>query len=113
LSRRHHDLHGESLTLDSLGYLAQHTNQHDQAVEFYRMALATLREVGNSYHEADTLDKLADVRTALGQFSEARDAWQQALQLYQAQDRPLDADRVRQKLAAHHHERSVCSADPG
>ena len=84
--------------MDSLGYLAHHTGQHTQALDYYQQALTLFGDLGNTYDEADTLDHLGQAHAALGQHDQARHAWQQALELYQAQHRTTDADRVQQQL---------------
>jgi len=97
LHRQHHDS-GEAGTLDSLGYIAYHTGQNAQALDYYQQALALRREYGNSYLEADTLVSLGRTHAALGDHEQARAAWRQALQLYQTQQRTADMDRAQWHL---------------
>lgn len=99
LHREHRYLDGQGATLDSLGYIAHHTNDHVQAVGYYGQALAVMRERGNAYHEADTLDHIAKAYLALHQFDRARDTWKQALALYECQQRLTDAQSVMQNLS--------------
>ncbi|MGM1060257.1 BTAD domain-containing putative transcriptional regulator [Saccharothrix sp. Mg75] len=94
LHRRHGNPEGEADTLDSLGYIDHHTGDHAPAVEHYRRALVLFREIGNTYQVADTLEHLGHPHAALGQVDEARAAWQEALESYEAQDRPDDTARI-------------------
>ncbi|KAA2255234.1 tetratricopeptide repeat protein [Solihabitans fulvus] len=89
----------EANILDSLGHLAHHTGEHARALDHYGRARTLRHDLGNTYHEANTVDRLAETRLALGRPDEARDAWRQALALYEAQRRTKDVERVRSKLA--------------
>lgn len=100
LHRHHDNPDGESYALDSLGYVAHHTGEHGQAVDHYRQALALLRDLGYTYEIANTLNGLGESHLALGEAAEARAAWQEALDLYQTQQRPDDAHRLRARLDA-------------
>ncbi|OLF05181.1 hypothetical protein BLA60_37325 [Actinophytocola xinjiangensis] len=100
LHRHHDNPDGESYALDSLGYVAHHTGEHSQAVDHYRQALALLRDLGYTYEIANTLNGLGESHLALGEAAEARAAWQEALDLYQTQQRPDDAHRLRARLDA-------------
>lgn len=98
LFRRHGDRDGEAATLDTLGYIAQQSDQHTEALTYYRQALHLLRDSGDAYHEAETLDRIGHAHAALGNCEDAHRTWQQALQLYQAQHRATEADRIRRQL---------------
>jgi DNA-binding SARP family transcriptional activator/tetratricopeptide (TPR) repeat protein len=93
------DPQGEAATLDTLGYLARHTGQLDQSLTYYGRALALFRDLGYSYEEANTLAHLGRTHQAIGRPDAARSALRQALELYQAQHRESDAERVRVELA--------------
>ncbi|WP_223199155.1 AfsR/SARP family transcriptional regulator [Solihabitans fulvus] len=88
----------EGATLDSLGYLAHRAGRHEEALSHYRHAVALRRTIGNSYGEADTLSRLAEVLAALGRRAEADQALRQALDLYRAQHRTAEVERVTQEL---------------
>lgn len=88
----------EAATLDSLGYVAHHTGEHEQARGYYRQALAVYRGAGHTYGEANTLDHLGHTHHALGDARQAETCWRQALELYRAQNRTSDADRVRDQM---------------
>ncbi|HEY2671665.1 MAG TPA: BTAD domain-containing putative transcriptional regulator, partial [Rugosimonospora sp.] len=98
LSRRHSFRDTEADTLDSLGYLAHRAGRHADAVRHYEQALALFRDLGNTYGEADTLTRLGAVHADLGGHDGARHAWRPAIELYEAQRRAADADRVRRQL---------------
>ena len=110
LARRHRDRELEATTLDGLGYIAHHTGRRAEALDFYLQALALLRDLNHDYHEAETLERVGHTHHALGHHEHAGTAWQQAFDLYQAQQRPDDADRVRQRLDAVRHERQATTA---
>ncbi|MET0134353.1 MAG: tetratricopeptide repeat protein, partial [Kibdelosporangium sp.] len=98
LYRRHHDADGEAATEDSLGYIDYQTGHHAEAIEHYEQARAVRRDLGDAYKEADTLDRLGHPHAALGQQDQAHAVWREALELYRAQQRDEDADRVRRQL---------------
>ncbi|KAB8194131.1 tetratricopeptide repeat protein [Nonomuraea phyllanthi] len=98
--REHADLEGEADTLNSLGYVAHHTGRHAEALDHYERARALFQDLGHTYNEADTLDRIGHTQAALDRPDPARLAWRQALDLYRAQQRGTDADRVQKQLAA-------------
>lgn len=100
LHREHQYLDGQGATLHSLGYIAHHTDDHDQAIGYYGQALAVMRERGNTFYEADILDNIAKAQLALRQFDRARVTWEQALALYKRQQRLADAQNVMRHLAS-------------
>jgi tetratricopeptide (TPR) repeat protein len=98
LCRRHHYREGEAATMDSLGYIAYRTGQHAEAVGYYQQALNLHRDLGITYAEADTLNQLGHAYAAAAQYGQARDVWRHAWELYQAQHRIEDAERVEHQL---------------
>jgi tetratricopeptide (TPR) repeat protein len=98
LYRRNGNLDGEATALDGLGHLEQRAGRVGLAVRHYERALA-LFDGRYAYHVADTLDRLAECRAALGQAAQARRTWEAALDLYEHQQRAADASRVRGRLA--------------
>lgn len=92
--RQHEHWQGQANTLDSLAYLASETGEHGRAVDFYLQALALFRRLGDAYEEADTLVRLGSAHAALAQWDHARTDWGQALQLYRAQRRCDEVERV-------------------
>ena len=98
---REHDHHrGEVVTLDSLGFIAQRNGDHARALGYYRDALQLARETDDTYDEAGILDNVGEAQHALGRPGEAREAWQQALELYQAQHRAHSVEAIQRKLDA-------------
>ncbi|MEU7532053.1 BTAD domain-containing putative transcriptional regulator [Saccharothrix sp. NPDC042600] len=99
LHRRYRKPHGEATTLDSLGYIEHRSGDHRRAIRRYHEALALRRELDDTYETANNLDALGHPHLALGEVEQARAVWLEALELYQRQERDLDADRVRRQLA--------------
>jgi len=56
------------------------------------------RTLGDRWGEADTLTNLGDIRRAVGELLQAREAWQQALAILDDLKHP-DAAEVRARLA--------------
>ncbi|WP_225848910.1 tetratricopeptide repeat protein [Streptomyces sp. HPF1205] len=90
---------GESNILDSLGWIAHRLHEHDRALTHYRRALAICRVQGHSHLEADVLDHIAEAHLAQARPGRAREAWRRARELYTAQHRLADAERVGRRLA--------------
>jgi tetratricopeptide (TPR) repeat protein len=89
---------GESATLGSLGYIAHHSQEYDAALDYYQQALAICRSRGYNYNEAHVLRHIGETRLAQQHPELARDAWQQARELYAAQHRYADVQAVEQQL---------------
>ncbi len=84
---------------DTLGYIALHTGDFAEAAAHFEFALDQSRHHGHRSHEADILAHLGDARYAAGELPQARQAWQQALAIYDDIDHP-DTDKIRAKLAS-------------
>jgi hypothetical protein len=63
-----------------------------------RVLLATHREIGDRWAQAETLGHIGDTRQAAGQLNEARAAWEEALAILDSLRHP-DAGQIRAKLA--------------
>lgn len=96
--RRHDDHDGVAATLDSLGYITYNNGHAAHALDYYQRSLTLHRERGNTYETADVLDRVGHPLVDLNQHEQARTAWEEALDLYQAHHRLTDADRVQQQL---------------
>jgi tetratricopeptide (TPR) repeat protein/transcriptional regulator with XRE-family HTH domain len=84
---------------DSIGYAEHHLGNFTRAAACYQHALSLHRESGYRFNEAVALNHLGDTREAAGQLVQARQAWQQALDIFDDLEHP-DADQVRAKLAS-------------
>jgi DNA-binding SARP family transcriptional activator/tetratricopeptide (TPR) repeat protein len=63
---------------DTLGYIHHQRKDYPRARSCYHQALDIIREVGDLYREAETLDHIADVCAAQGDLNAADDARRQA-----------------------------------
>ncbi|MEV4319488.1 BTAD domain-containing putative transcriptional regulator [Actinocrispum sp. NPDC049592] len=84
--------------LDSLGYIARHAGNPTQALDYYKQAQTLFHDIGNTYEEANTLANLGDTYTTLGDHVAARQARREAIALYQAQGRTMEAERLQREL---------------
>jgi tetratricopeptide (TPR) repeat protein len=82
------------------GYIAHNTGDHRRAIRYYEQAYTLYQDLTNTYFAADTLDRLSHAHPALDHHNNARFAWQQALLLYQEQERKHDANRIQRQLDA-------------
>jgi tetratricopeptide (TPR) repeat protein len=83
---------------DTLGYIELHLGDFTRAAAHFESALTLSRERSDRYGEAEALAHLGDARHAAGELPQARQAWQQALAIYDDLQHP-DAGDVRAKLA--------------
>ncbi|WP_030679991.1 tetratricopeptide repeat protein [Streptomyces rimosus] len=98
LHRRHDNGNGEALSLSVHAYLGLCTGRYADVLENGRRALALFREIGNTFHEAVLLEGIGQAHAALGRPEKAGEAWQQALELYRAQHRSEEAERLQRQL---------------
>ena len=84
---------------DTFGYIELHLGDFARAVGHFESALGLCREYGDRYSEAEILIHVGDARHAAGELPQARQAWQQALAIYDDIEHP-DAEKVRAKLAS-------------
>jgi tetratricopeptide (TPR) repeat protein len=99
LNRRNDDPEGEAAILDSLGYVAHHSGQYTEAVRHYRQAVDIRGALGHDYDQAGSLEHLGHSYASLNDRDNAQATWQQTLQLYRAQQRLADIDRVQRLLS--------------
>jgi tetratricopeptide (TPR) repeat protein len=86
--------------LDSLGYIDHQLGRHGDAVAHYKESVALLRGVGDVYQLASTLEALGHSYQALDRPVDANAAWREAIELYQAQQRSAEVERLRRSLCA-------------
>ncbi|HEX6469256.1 MAG TPA: tetratricopeptide repeat protein [Streptosporangiaceae bacterium] len=98
LHRRHDNRNGEGLSLSIRAFLAWADGRNAAGLEYGQEALVLLRDIGNTYHAADVLRLLGHIHLTLGRHDQARTALQEARELYQAQHRTKNADRVQHEL---------------
>jgi tetratricopeptide (TPR) repeat protein len=84
---------------DSLGYAEHHLGNLGEAAACYQRALSLHREAGDRFTEAQALTHLGETRRAAGNLTQAREAWQQALVIFEGLRSHDDADKVRAMLA--------------
>ena len=84
--------------LDSLGFIAHHSDHHKQAISYYEEALAMFRALSVASEAANTLDRLGQPYAALGHHEKARAVWREALELYEQQGCGTDTGRAQQQL---------------
>ncbi|QPP06565.1 tetratricopeptide repeat protein [Streptomyces bathyalis] len=96
--RSSNDRSGEARTLLSLGYIDHHTGEPRTAAGHFRRAIALYSDIGDITGQADALDHLGSA-LAVYDPGEARHIWQQALELYSAQHRNADAQRIQAHIA--------------
>jgi tetratricopeptide (TPR) repeat protein len=90
----------EADTLEELGHLEQRRGRLAQALDYNRQAAAICHDLGDTYQEAEILDRTAQIHLDLDQRDQARTTWLQVLALYQAQQRTADAARIQHQLDA-------------
>jgi DNA-binding SARP family transcriptional activator len=93
--------HVESAVWDTLGYIEHHLGNFAKAAADFERSLALVRDEGDRRLEAATLTHVGDARHAGGDLPQARDAWRQALAIYDEIQHPR-AGEVRAKLASTH-----------
>lgn len=86
--------------LGTLGYVAQSTGDLDQAIAYYREALALGIANDDQYTVGPTAESLGRVYAMRGDIDDAITNWRQALTSYHAQHRTDDETRVRSLIDA-------------
>jgi Tfp pilus assembly protein PilF len=92
------DPDGEADTLDTLGFIAHRGGDLDAARDYYQRALVHFRAIGHTHYQADILAHLGEIHRARGDIDAARAALLESRELYRANRRGADADRVQQQL---------------
>ncbi|MBV9142935.1 MAG: tetratricopeptide repeat protein [Pseudonocardiales bacterium] len=73
--------------------------QFDDALDYFRQACATYREIGDRWGEAETLRNSGDILQTLNQAPAAADCWRQALSIFDDLGDARTAAKVRASLA--------------
>jgi tetratricopeptide (TPR) repeat protein/DNA-binding XRE family transcriptional regulator len=89
----------EGAVWDTLGCIELGLGDLAPSVAHFELALALCRDHGNRYTEAGILNHVGEARHLAGELPQARQAWQQALAIYE-DIHPANADKVRAKLAS-------------
>jgi tetratricopeptide (TPR) repeat protein len=98
LHAAHGNVSGQAATCDALGHIARRAGQLDQAAEHYAAAVHHTRQLGNRFAEADHVERLAVVLAEKGEHDAARTMLRTAHELFAAQHRLADAERVLNRL---------------
>ncbi|MDQ7903604.1 heavy metal translocating P-type ATPase [Phytohabitans sp. ZYX-F-186] len=98
LHEKTRDRRGQANAWHSIGYAHFQLGQHPDAIACYQHALTGYRDVGDRFHEADTLIHLGDAQLPLDPGA-ARTSWQRAGAILAALGHP-DIDQVTARLAS-------------
>ncbi|GAB3476796.1 ATP-binding protein [Amycolatopsis cihanbeyliensis] len=85
---------GAAVTLDNLGLIAGRTGRPEEAEQRYSRALELCRRQGNDFFEAEVTEHLGTVRLDRGRRRQGLRTLRRAGELYAAQHRRADAERV-------------------
>ncbi|WP_329790187.1 tetratricopeptide repeat protein [Lentzea sp. DG1S-22] len=88
---------GEASTLDSIAYNLHHVGDFAGAIAHYRESLEVFTAIGEELEIATTLVNLGDTHAATGETREARQAWEQALEICERLGH-ADAAKARARL---------------
>ena len=89
----------EHAILDTLGYIDLQLGNFTQATTYFESALRDAERHSDAPMQAEILTHLGEARHAAGELPQARQAWQQALAIYDNIQHP-SAGKVRAKLAS-------------
>jgi len=88
----------EGYVWDSLGYAEHHLGDFSEAAACYQRAISRHRETGDRSTEAESLISLGETCQAADKLAQAREAWQQALAVFDDLRNHDAADKVRAML---------------
>jgi DNA-binding SARP family transcriptional activator/tetratricopeptide (TPR) repeat protein len=89
----------EHAILDTLGYIELQLGNFAQAASYFESALRDAERHSDAPLQAEILTHLGDARHAAGELPQARQAWQQALTIYDDIQHP-STSKIRAKLAS-------------
>jgi tetratricopeptide (TPR) repeat protein len=81
----------------NIGWCEQAFGHFDEAASVFQHVLNLARRARDRFHEADVFAHLGDLHHAHGKPAEAREAWSEALAIFEEFQHP-DADQIRAKL---------------
>ncbi len=99
------DLPGMIASHNNIGYLWQLQNDHQRALEHYRVAETLARKIGLSYAITYALGNIAYSLTVLGQYAEAEDCCREALDLSRRLHAQLETAQLLNTLGIIHYRR--------
>jgi tetratricopeptide (TPR) repeat protein len=94
----HANTSGQISTLETLGFIAHQIGHLPEATRHYSEALVLAQRLGNRYAEADIMENLGNIHADQNDHTTALEAWRTAHQLFAAQHRTRDAQRLGDKL---------------
>ncbi|GAA0251803.1 hypothetical protein GCM10010492_60280 [Saccharothrix mutabilis subsp. mutabilis] len=98
LHTAHGNVSGQAITSDALGRIARDAGYLDEAALHSMVAVRLARQLGNRFAEADHTEQLAAVLIGKGEYASARRLLHAAHELFVAQHRLGDAERVLNQL---------------
>jgi tetratricopeptide (TPR) repeat protein len=98
LHREHSHDAGEAEAIVGLGDIEVAGGRHAQALDLFLEALAIYGYLGNTYDQAECLERSGNELSALHRTAEAEIAWRDALSLYSSHRRKNDMLRIEAKL---------------
>jgi len=99
LFRETGDRHGEGMSWNNLGLTLEQVGRFEEAIDAHQRDIAICDEFSDRYGKAQTLNDLGGVHAKLDQLERAREAWTEAVELYDGVGAMEEADQVRQQLA--------------
>lgn len=94
------DRQGEATAVDTLARIEHQVGNHTAAITLYERAIELCQAENDDYTTANMLTNIGHPHLALDQRSQATEAWERALDMFERQGREDEADRMRKQLAA-------------
>jgi DNA-binding SARP family transcriptional activator/Tfp pilus assembly protein PilF len=89
----------EATSWDTLGYANLRLGHPEEAIACYQRAVELHRRTNKRFHEAETHRQIGDIHNERGATAQAREAWQQALNIVVELRLSSRADLIRERLA--------------
>lgn len=87
-------------TCDSLGYIHRHLGRYAEAVACNQRSVELFEELGDRYHQAETLANLGDTYAVAGRADQAEAAWRRAAAMLEELGVPAAGVRTRLQAQA-------------